>query len=93
MERIADREYYKAHEQIRVHKYNDNNGERERGIRLYSTQYGQSWELQLRSPLGKGTFGMTDGKDYVIAGASLSVEAMKGLRDAITALLHECGVE
>lgn len=67
--------------------------ERQGAVRLYSTMYGSAWQLQVRCNLGIGPSGMKEGKDFVIAGADLGVEAMKELRDAITAMLKDCGAE
>jgi hypothetical protein len=86
---MSDRDYYKPHKRVRIFKV-DYAG-RERGIRLYSTQYGESWSLQVRGPLGVGNQGLRDGKDFVVADASLSVEDMKELRAEITAFLQEIG--
>lgn len=89
---LRDRNYYTPIDHARAFKV-DATTEREKGVRLYSTQYGSAWELQVRCPLGIGYLGLRDGKDFVIAGASLGVEEMKEMRAAITAMLKECGVE
>lgn len=89
---LRDRNYYRPLNQARAFKA-DQHVEREKAIRLYSTQFGSGWELQVRCPLGIGFAGLRDGKDFVIAGASLGVEQMKELRDSITAMLKECGAE
>jgi hypothetical protein len=68
---------------IRVHKCDQRDGRIERAIRLYCTQHGQAWNLQIRSPLGIGYAGMTDGKDDVIANANLYREDLLALRAAI----------
>mgnify|MGYP001614930810 CR=1 FL=1 len=78
-----------SYPRIRVSKYDQRDGRIERAIRLYSTQYAQAWSLQIRSPIGIGTFGMTDGKDDVIANASLHREDMIALRDAINEALAD----
>lgn len=84
------RDYYRAISFARAFKA-DHTVERERAVRLYSTQFGQAWELQVRCPLGVGPFGLRDGKDFIIAGASLGVSELKELRDAIDAMLRDCG--
>lgn len=76
---------------IRISKHKpDQTGKRmEKAIRLYCTQYKQAWSLQIRGQLGIGLFGVAEGKDDAIANASLSVDDMVALRDAInTALEH-----
>lgn len=61
----------------------------ERAIRLYCTQHASAWSLQIRSPLGIGSFGHQDGKDDVIACASLSRDDLLALRAAIDEALTE----
>lgn len=88
--------FYKTIEYVSVIKTDVAKREGKRlecGIRLYSTQYGSAWELQVRGPMHLGPLGTRLGKDDVIASASLSVDEMKELRDAITALLRDCGEE
>lgn len=58
-------------------------------VRLYCQQYAESWNLQIFGPLGVGFAGMKDGKDYVIARATLSRADLLALRIAITAALGE----
>jgi len=74
---------------VRVTKYDQRDGRIERAIRLYCTQFRESWTLQIRSPLGIGYAGLQDGKEDVIAGASLSREDLLALRDAIDTALND----
>ena len=67
-----------------------NNVERERAIRLYCTQRGYSWLLQVRAPMTLGT-GNKEGKDFIVSGATLDKATMLELRDAIDAILAETG--
>lgn len=60
------RDYFRAVVTARAFKA-DRSTKREKGVRLYSTQFGSAWELQVRCPLGIGYFGLRDGKDFVIA--------------------------
>lgn len=84
-------EYYSANASARAFKGAKADAPIEGAVRLYCTQSASAWQLQVRGPLGLGPFGLRDGKDSVIAGASLSVDQMKELRDAINVLLRECG--
>lgn len=61
--------------------------DRERAIRLYCTQSGSRWTLQLRTPvkLDNGR----DGVDFIVAGASLDRDALMALRDACDRLLAD----
>ncbi len=61
----------------------------ERAVRLYCTQYAQSWSLQVRGPEGTGLMGYTDGKRDMIANASLGKDDLIALRDAINEALAE----
>lgn len=64
--------------------------EREGGIRLYCTQAGTAWALQVRDwiRLANGR----KGKDFIIATASMSREDLLALRTAIDETLAEYGV-
>lgn len=55
----------------------------EQNIRLYSAQSHSQWNLQVRGPmrLANGR----DGKDFIVATASLSLDDLRALRDAIVA--------
>ena len=70
-------DYYHKIEDIRLYKHND--VEKERAIRLYCVSARQSWNLQIRAPLGVGNFGLKDGKDFIIATASLSLAELTDL--------------
>lgn len=61
--------------------------ERERAIRLYCTQHGQAWCLQVRAPEKLSNF--REGKAFYIATATLLREDMIALRDVLTASLGE----
>src|SRR3990167_6813225 len=74
---------------VRIKKYDQRDGRIERAIRLYCTQFRESWSLQVRGPLGVGNFGLRDGKDDLIADASLNRDDMVALRDAINAALGD----
>jgi hypothetical protein len=63
-----------------------------RWFRLYCTQHAEAWTIQLAGPLGIGMHGMKDGKDFVIAGLSLTRAELEGLRAAIDAQLEDAQV-
>lgn len=48
--------------------------------------------MQLRSPIGLGTFGLRDGKDFIVASATCSLDDLRAVRDAIDAQLLDAGV-
>jgi hypothetical protein len=56
---------------------------------LYCTQHQESWSLQVRGPLGIGSFGLLDGKSDIIADAALSRKELISLREAINIALLE----
>ena len=81
-------QFYRPNEHVRTYKAKID--DRERGVRLFCTQSGYSWLLQIRSPMTLGSSGYgPDGKDFVIAGAPLDKDTMHALRDAIDAFLKE----
>jgi hypothetical protein len=82
-------EYYDTNKTVSIHKVDLEPAKRERGIRLYCTQFKSAWTLQLRGPNGIGRFGTKDGKDFMVAGVSLGREDMKALRDAIDLFLEQ----
>lgn len=59
--------------------------DRERAVRFYSEQMGLMWALQLRAPMTVGNG--EDGRDFVVAHASLVEEDLIELRDAIDTAL------
>lgn len=59
----------------------------ERAIRLYCTQSGSTWGLQVRTPERLRTG--RDGKAFIVAHATLDRSAMIALRAAINKLLKE----
>ena len=59
----------------------------ERAVRLYCSQHDQKWELQIRGPNSIGPFGTKDGKNYLIADASLNRNELIWLRDTINEAL------
>lgn len=59
----------------------------ERAIRLYCTSAGTTWSLQVRSPATRANG--SDGHDFIVANAVLSVADMKALRKAIDEFLAE----
>lgn len=63
-------------------KANDPSIPRERAIRLYK-ESPEGWDLQLRAPIGLGSFGGRDGKDFIVASASLSLDDMRALHLAL----------
>lgn len=82
-------QFYRPIEYIRTFKTKDADS-RERAIRLYCTQSGESWTLQIRSPMSLGSSGYgPESKDFIIAGAPLGLADMRALRDAIDAHLLE----
>jgi hypothetical protein len=54
---------------------------RVRAIRLYCEQAGGSWGLQIRAPLNLQN--RKEGKDFIVAHATLHREDLEALRDAI----------
>jgi hypothetical protein len=80
-------EFNKPHSSIRMTKVNDV-ASRERSIRLYRSSP-EDWTLQLRAPIGLGTFGLRDGKDFIVASAVCSLDDLRMLRDAIDAKIQE----
>lgn len=81
-------QFYRPIEGIRIYKAKID--DRERGVRLLCTQSAQLWTLQIRSPISLGSHGYgPDGKDFIIAGAPLSRDDMRALRDSIDAFLKE----
>ena len=76
---------YRVLQHLDVRKIND--VPREDGVRLYCTQHGEAWCLQLR-----GTVRLANGqpgKDFIVASASVYRDDMTALRDAIDAFLKE----
>lgn len=63
---------------------------RERAIRLYCTNSGQAWLLQVRTPVSRADG--SEGKAAIAAGATLLRDDMIALRDAITALLIDADI-
>lgn len=63
---------------------------RESAVRLYCTQNGSAWCLQVRAVQGLGLGGYREGKAFFVSSASLDVEDLRALRDACDALLNEC---
>ncbi|MFA4971482.1 MAG: hypothetical protein WC683_02635 [bacterium] len=61
--------------------------QREKAIRLYSTQHGAAWNLQIRSPLTKSNG--QDGAVFMIATASLNRAEMMALAEAIDGFLTD----
>mgnify|MGYP001590973320 CR=1 FL=1 len=75
---------------VRVIRVNTNDHPIQRGIRLYCSQFGSAWELQLHSPMGLGSHGAGNGKRSINVDATLTREDMIALRNAINAeLLQE----
>lgn len=64
-----------------------NNVDREPAIRLYCTSLATTWSLQVRGPtrIARGK----EGRDFIVASASLHVADMRALRDAIDGFLKE----
>ncbi len=66
---------------IRMVKVND--VPRERCVRVYK-ESPEGWCFQLRAPIGLGTNGLRDGKNFIVGSAHLDLEAMRAIRDALT---------
>lgn len=81
------RDFYRPLPYIDIRRVNDAHVERESAIRLYCATVCSTWLLQVRAliTLGNGQ----QGKDFIVASASLSVDDLRALRDAINAEL--CG--
>lgn len=74
-------DYVKPHDRITMIKAKD--VERKRAMRLYRASPDR-WELQLRAPIGLGFSGLGgDGKDFIVASASCSIDELIGFRDAV----------
>ncbi|MFI5355195.1 MAG: hypothetical protein ACHQX0_06250 [Desulfobaccales bacterium] len=75
---------------IRISKHR-NLEQPEAAIRLYCSQYGTVWNLQVRDfvDLGRGSGGK--GMDFIIAAASLHRADLQALRDACDAELRALG--
>ncbi len=63
--------------------------ERERAVRLYCTASygGGQWSIQVRAPIMLAD--RTEGRDFIVATASLDAEDMRALRDSIDAHLAD----
>lgn len=65
--------------------------EPEDGVRLYCSSSGAWWHLQVRGMLRRADRSLS--KNFIVATASLPVETMRALRDAITAQLKRDGLK
>ena len=74
-------DFMRKNEHVRIFKANDVDP-RERAVRLYQSSP-DSWDLQVRGPLGVGFMGIKDGKDFVIASAAHSRADLLALRTAV----------
>lgn len=74
---------------VRVHIYKPDTHPIDKMVRLYCTQWGYSWKLQVRGPLSVGCNGTKSGKSSVIASADLSLEQMISLKDALSEFISE----
>lgn len=77
-------EYLRLHRGIYVEKVKD--VEPERALRLYHRSP-DCWSLQLRSPLSRSD--RSDGADFVVATAHLTLAQMKELRGALDKQISE----
>jgi hypothetical protein len=64
-----------------------NDVERESAIRMYCSQSGTTWTLQVRGPFRHHGGHGDEGKDFIVASASLSRADLLALRRAIDAEL------
>lgn len=80
-------EFNKPHASLRIFKANDAE-ERWRSIRIYKCSP-EGWSIQLRAPMGIGSFGLRDGRDFIIANATCSLEDLREIRDALDAKIRE----
>jgi hypothetical protein len=62
----------------------------EQAVRLYCYSISTSWRLQVR---GRMRLKTTTTEEVVVASADLRVEDLRALRDAITLMLTESGLE
>ena len=87
-------EFYRKVERAGSYTLRDKGIEREQAIRVYRTFVGDEaretsrWLLQVRGPQWVGS-GYTEGKAFMIAGATLNRKDLVALRDAIDTLLKE----
>jgi hypothetical protein len=82
-------DFYMLAKRVRIYKPDNNSTRIDRAVRLYCTQHQESWSLQVRGPLGIGSFGLLDGKSDIIADAALSRKELISLREAINIALLE----
>lgn len=80
--------FYRSLEHVRISRCDPQlDVKREKGVRLYCDQHGAAWSLQLRSPLTLASG--HEGKDFMIATASMSREDLLALRTAINEALAD----
>jgi hypothetical protein len=48
------------------------------------------WTFQIRAPIGLGRYGQRDGKDFIVASATLDADDLHAVRDAFDAQIHAC---
>lgn len=87
-------DYFKPLKYLRIWKVPKqraaDTGARARAVRMYCEQANSAWALQLRAPISLGSSGYgREGKDFIIAHASLDRETMVEIRDTIDRLLTE----
>lgn len=79
-------EIYRQVDRAYAHKVND--VPRTSAIRLYCERNKQCWGLQVRGPMKLNSKGR-EGHDFIVAHASLNLEDLKALRDAVDAAIAE----
>mgnify|MGYP003499038303 CR=1 FL=1 len=72
------------HDRIHMHKVND--VPRKRAVRVYKSSP-DDWTFQLRAPIGLGS-GYRDGKDFIVASASCSLDDLRAIRAALDAQIE-----
>lgn len=74
-------QFYACSDLVRIFKING--VDRERAVRFYCEMSDAAWALQLRAPMSLGGNHGPEGKDFVIAHATLDRAELVALRDAI----------
>ena len=76
------KQFLRPLDHLRMIKANDPDVPRERAVRLFK-ESPETWAFQLRAPLGLGFAGLRDGKDFIVASASCSLDDLRAMRDAL----------
>jgi hypothetical protein len=83
--KIMSDEFYKQLPYVEIRKVPD--ADRETGVRVYCYTSGTAWNLQIRGPMTLAN--QSEGKDVVIATATLEPQDVRDLRAALGRMLGE----